>query len=533
VNLAPIIFVLTIVTNVVIAAFVYANNPKHVTNRLFFAFSVTISVWLVAMLSTSIAELRPWYLALARSTLVLATLMDTLFFIFAKTVPDAAFGLRRKPAILLLLAAAAVIVISVTPLTFSGPRITDGMPEPIPGPGMAAFGLFQIAMCVGAISTLFVKINRASDERRQQLRLVLLGFLTMFGMIFGTIFVPVVLLGDPTFVTFAPLYVLLFTGLAGYAIFRRNLLNVKVVSAEMFSAALIFVTALQLFLSGSYLDFALRLVTFIVVGFVSLLFIRSVRDEVSQREKVQKLATDLEVTNKRLRQLDDLKTTMVSIASHQIRGPLGGIRGYLSMFRDGDLGPLTPKQQDIIAMNMNVLTRLINAVETFLDITKLESGHIMLRPELTDLDELIRGINREFDIPMQKRGLAFSYQPPAGVPVWVNIDPEKTKHVIFNLIDNALKYTEQGSVTVRLRVEDGKAICEVADTGMGVPPGDLERLFGKFERGELVVDRGGSGLGLYVVKMLTEMQGGKVSVSSPGVGKGTTFTVTLPLAKAL
>jgi two-component system sensor histidine kinase BaeS len=103
--------------------------------------------------------------------------------------------------------------------------------------------------------------------------------------------------------------------------------------------------------------------------------------------------------------------------------------------------------------------------------------------------------------------------------------------VIFNIIDNAVKYTEQGRVSVRVRTEGRDAIFEVEDTGIGIAPQDAKNLFGKFERGELVVDRGGSGLGLYVVKMLTEMQGGRVWATSTGVGKGSTFGVALPLAK--
>ena len=528
---APVAFVLTIVLNMVIAAFVYANNTRHATNRLFFALSAAISIWLTVMLATSLPAFSPWYLPFARSTLFFATPMNVLFFLFAMTVPDDAVGLRRRQTIAILAASAAVMILSLMPFTFSGVDVIDGASQPVTGFGLPVFGLFQTLLNIGGIVALFLKTRRATGERRRQLHLVLLGYLTMFGMITGMIFVPVLLLGDPAYVVFAPLFVLLFTGMTGYAIFRRHMLDVKVVSAEMFSAALLFVSALQIFLSSTTESFVLHILTFLAVGLFALLFIRSVREEVRRREEIQRLASELSASNKRLRQMDDLKSTMVSIASHQIRGPLGGIRGYLTMFRDGDLGALTDKQKEIVTLNLNVTTRLLNAVETFLDITKLESGKITLRKEVLPLDDAVTDVVEEFKLPAQKKGLALTLSFGCPRPVWVEFDPEKIKHVIFNLIDNAMKYTEAGRIDVRIRCDRREAVFEVIDTGMGIPAQDVSRLFGKFERGELVIDRGGSGLGLYVVKMLTEMQGGRVWASSPGVGQGSTFSVALPLAK--
>jgi signal transduction histidine kinase len=526
-----LIFTLTVIINIVIAAFVYANNPKHASNRLFAGLSLAISFWMITMLMTWIPEFFQMILPLVRLNLIATTSMNVLFLLFVQTVPNATFGMTPRRLGALIGAALAVMALSISPLTFSDIRIVQGVPQPIPGPGLLIFGLFELALICTTVTILFLKIKKSSGMTLLQLRLVLYGFLIMSGLLFGTIFVPILLIQDATLVPFAPMYVLLFLAPAGYAIFRHKLFDVKVVAAEMFSAALMLVNAFQLFLAGSTLDFTLRLATLIFVVFIGLLFIRSVRDEVSRREEIQVLATKLEASNKRLRQLDELKTTMVAIASHQIRGPLGGIRGYMTLFKDGDLGPLTPHQQDIISLNLNVLSRLINAVETFLDITKLESGKIMIKQEATDLDEVVSAIYKEFEIPAKKKGLELTYVKEANKTFRVNIDSEKTKHIVFNIIDNAFKYTTAGSIKVRL-FEDGRnAYCEVADTGMGLAPEDVPRLFGKFERGELVVDRGGSGLGLYVVKMLTEMQGGRVWVSSPGVGKGAAFTISLPLVK--
>lgn len=278
-------------------------------------------------------------------------------------------------------------------------------------------------------------------------------------------------------------------------------------------------------------DLLLLLAVLIMTLIVAVFLVKNAMTEAGRRDEIQHLALELSASNKRLRHLDDLKTTMVAIASHQLRGALGGIRGYMTMFRDGDLGPLTEKQQEIIKLNLNVTTRLLNSVETFLDITMLESGKLTLRKEVHPLDDAVAEVIDEFRLPAEKKGLGLSFTVDCQRPVWVDIDPEKIKHVIFNLIDNAMKYTLQGDIDVRLHCDGREAVLEVIDTGMGVPAGDTSNLFGKFERGELVTDRGGAGLGLYVVKMLTELHGGRVTAASAGPGKGSTFSVSLPLAR--
>lgn len=325
--------------------------------------------------------------------------------------------------------------------------------------------------------------------------------------------------------------VLFFIVGVAWAIAKHEFLKIRFVIVEILFLGILATLLTRTILSKDLAEAVVNAGSFAILLVLGFAMVRSFLNEEHQRIELQKLTERLEISNKRLKQLDELKTTMVGIASHQIRGPLGGIRGYLSMFQSGDLGPLNTHQKEIIALNQNVLSRLINAVETFLDITKLESGKIMLSREVTSLDEVVGGIIEEFRVPMLKRTLDFVYEVSAPTPITVRIDPEKTKHIVFNLIDNALKYTQKGKVSVRLRVEEGNALCEITDTGMGIPEADVPRLFGKFERGELVVDRGGSGLGLYVVKMLTEMQGGRVWVTSPGVEKGATFTVSFPLAK--
>jgi signal transduction histidine kinase len=401
-------------------------------------------------------------------------------------------------------------------------------------PGPLYLGLFAYILFGFGASALELRRKRrlaTAVEQKAQLKFIALalGLTIAFGTL-ANLVLP--LLGYTRAAVFGPASTLCFVLFTAYAMIKHHLLDVKVIAAELFGVLLSFVTFFQIFSADSVADYALRVFIFAATAVVAVLLIKSVIKEVEGRQQIEKQAVELEVRNKRLRKLDELKSTMVSIASHQLRGPLGGMRGYMTMFRDGDLGPLSDRQKEIVGMNLNVLSRLLNAVENFLDITKLESGKMNLKPEVLPFDDAVEDVWKEFRILFEKKPLAFELKIEAPRPVWVRFDPEKIKHVVFNIIDNALKYTEKGGVTVRLRADGKDALLEISDTGMGVPPEDVHRLFGKFERGELVVDRGGSGLGLYVVKMLTEHEEhrGKVWVSSPGVGKGATFHVSLPLA---
>lgn len=529
----PIPFLINFISAVLISAlgFFVLRHDRNRLNRLFALMTFCLALWIFSSaLSDVVKDLK------AAEYLADLAIIGPFFFVAILYFFIHDFPRARRPSSRGVTAAVLLPPFLAIPFVFSKLNIVSVSAEDwgtdfVPGPLYTVLGIYILAIFLAAGAELVRKYLIFTDrEQRLQMRYlaVALGFTVVFGT-FTNLVLP--LLGNARWSTIGPSSTLFFVVFCAYAIVKHHLLDVKVVAAELLGASLALITFFQLFTASSYEDFVVKLLIFLATVMAVFLLIRSVLAEVRRREEVQHLAAQLAASNKRLRQLDELKSTMVSIASHQIRGPLGGMRGYLTMFRDGDLGPLTDRQREIVKMNINVLTRLLNAVETFLDITRLEAGKMLFKKETLPLDEAVRDVVEEFRIMAEKKGLKLALEVEGPRPVWVEFDPEKIKHVIFNLIDNAMKYTEKGSVTARVRVDGQEAVFEVIDTGMGVPPEDLHRLFGKFERGELVVDRGGSGLGLYVVKMLTELQGGRVWVSSPGAGKGATFSVALPLSK--
>lgn len=509
--------------------FVMHRNRRDGVSQQFGAMTIFITMWISTSTLSDAADSLELAHLLANSAIVGPFVVLALMYVFIRNFPYARTRMRPAESIILFLP----ILVSI-PFVWTKYNIREVTKEAwgtnfVPGPLYIVLLCYIILVFAFVARELYLKYREVREtETRAQIVFLFLAFGSMF--LFGTfanLILP--LLGEARASTIGPASTLFFVVFTTYAIIKHHLLDVKVVAAEFFGAVLAFITFVQIFSAQTTLDYVIRISGFVLTAFFAVLFVRSVLKEVEQRQEVQRLASELKSRNVQLRKLDDLKTTMVSIASHQLRGPLGGMRGYLTMFRDGDLGPLTDKQKEIVKMNLSTLSRLLNAVETFLDITKLEAGKMVLRKEVLPLDDAVRDVAHELEIMLRRKGLELATDIEEHV--WVEFDPEKIKHVIFNLLDNAMKYTEEGTVTVALRREDGHAVVEVTDTGKGIPKEDLPRLFGKFERGELTVDRGGSGLGLYIVKMLTEMQGGTVDVTSPGAGKGSTFRVRLPLAQ--
>ncbi len=240
--------------------------------------------------------------------------------------------------------------------------------------------------------------------------------------------------------------------------------------------------------------------------------------------------TKLRSANKKLKELDSLKTEFLSIASHQLRTPLAVVKGYAAMLKDGMLGKLNEKQSGAVGTVQTAIEQLILLVNHLLDLTRIESGRLQVKPEVVDLNASLAWLVDFMKPKVEEKGLVLSLVSPEDIRV--TADPEKLKEVLMNLVDNAIKYTEQGSVTISVRPDSKMVVVEVKDTGYGLTPEDKARLFEKFATGTASkFVKTTSGLGLYVVRKLMTAMGGTVEAESKGKGKGSTFTLTIPVAK--
>ena len=253
-----------------------------------------------------------------------------------------------------------------------------------------------------------------------------------------------------------------------------------------------------------------------IVNVVSLAFDKSLTYEA------------LQDANEKLKSLDKLKTEFLSLASHQLRSPLTAIKGYTSMLLEGSFGEVGEKQKEAIDRVFQSSNHLTKVVEDLLNVSKIEAGGMQYMMAPFDLEKAAKDLSTDLSITAQKKGLTLNFVTDNKPPYNVNGDMEKIRQVILNVIDNAIKYTQKGGITVNLSKDMTTGMIRVAitDTGMGISPEEKEKLFQKFSRGEGgKTNTGGSGLGLYLAKQIAEAHGGHIQIDSPGVGLGSTFSI--------
>ena len=225
-----------------------------------------------------------------------------------------------------------------------------------------------------------------------------------------------------------------------------------------------------------------------------------------------------------------MKDEFLSVMSHELRTPLNVVMGYAGMMKDGLLGDLNPKQQEALEKIINRANDQLTLVNNILFATVLEAEKLKVDMHEVNLGDFLNQLRSIYDAPINKE-ITLSWNYPVELP-FVRTDSGKLKQILRNLIDNAIKFTDKGSVTVSAGyIPDAKTVqFKVADTGIGISKETLPIIFEKFRQADSSETRpyGGVGLGLYIVKKLAESLGGKVEVESE-LGKGSTFTVTLPL----
>ncbi|WP_245699183.1 ATP-binding protein [Rhodospira trueperi] len=216
---------------------------------------------------------------------------------------------------------------------------------------------------------------------------------------------------------------------------------------------------------------------------------------------------------------------MVGI-SHEIRAPLNAISGYAQLLARDRTIP--SHRRDAIHVIHQSAQHLTGLVEGLLDISRIEAGHLELNDDEVHLADLLDQFADMFRMQAQAKGLTFIYDPPPSLPAVVHCDEKRLRQVLFNLLTNAVKFTETGHVALRLRMRSEVAEFVIEDTGAGIPATDLQRIFEPFERGAGTASRRvpGMGLGLTITRLLTEVMGGAVGVTSEE-GRGSRFFVKL------
>jgi signal transduction histidine kinase/ActR/RegA family two-component response regulator len=213
--------------------------------------------------------------------------------------------------------------------------------------------------------------------------------------------------------------------------------------------------------------------------------------------------------------------------SHEIRSPLNAIYGYAQLLERG-AGIAPQEAGGIIRRSSEHLT---NIVDGLLDISRIESGVLKLSRDVVPLPALLESLVAMFRVEAENKGLQFHYHPAANLPAFVRTDEKRLRQILINLLSNAIKYTPKGEASLTVRYRGLIAEFDVADTGIGIPAGDLERVFEPFERGsaERAQAQPGTGLGLAITRVLAQVMGGDIAVTStPGVGS--VFKLRLMLA---
>lgn len=465
----------------------------------------------------------------ARVLYIMATFTSISFFLFTLVFPED----KKLPwwgELLLFLENLAVISLLLHPTyIIRGVELVQGGEDIILwGPLYIVFFLHISGFFLAGFITLFTKMRKAQGTTKRQIMLILLGYFFAANLAMTTnLILP--WLGYFELNWLGQFFSTLVAAFTTYAILKHNLLNIKVIATESFVLLLNLFLFFQFILSSTPREFVTNGIILVAVIGSSYLTIRGVITEVSRRQELSKLTESLKQANVRLKELDRQKTEFLSIASHQLRTPLSIIKGYLELIHDGAYGKTTKKMRGILDNMDESNERLVSLVDEFLDISRIEQGRTKFHFAKDHLNDIVDGVITELTDRAHGKGLKLSCHLDKTI-VDSAMDKEKIRHVVFNFVDNAIKYSEKGTITVQTQNQQDAYVCTVSDEGLGFNKEDEANFFQKFYRGKNVegINVNGTGLGIYVCRKFIEAHKGTVWAKSSGKGKGSEFGFSIP-----
>lgn len=532
-NLADTLIFVIAFFNIALAIVVYIHGSHRWNERFFILLAFSVSAWTLATFFTTSSV--PFWIFKTSVYLhyIVGNLIYLFFMWFVYYYPNRSSRTLVFPWTITSISMLMLLLIVSSSFLFESISVDRHIN--FNNSGYLFFFSFILFTFIVPEILLIKKLFLFREKEKVPLRYIVVGTtIASVPAFFSNLILP--FFGNFTLFHIGPLFAIPFMAIISYAIFKHHLFDLKVISTEIFSAALALVLFAQIFFADTL---TLRLISIGVflgaVGF-GVLLVRSVIKEVKNREELEHLAQELSLANEELKKLDRAKSEFISIASHQLRTPLSIIKGYISMIQEGSFGHMTKKLAEPLHRVYLSNERLIKLVNDLLDLSRMEGGRMRYEMKLAQFSVIIASVVEEFQQIAQSKGLTFRFKkenkenddPP------VRFDEEKMRQVAFNLIDNAMRYTPKGgSITVTLAINPYHLLFSVVDTGIGLDKQEINSLFQKFVRSKEVmrIHTEGVGLGLYVARRIVEDHGGRIWAESAGKGKGSTFFVELPIKK--
>ena len=557
VDVPPLIYyshIPTAIVGLLLGIFVYSKNKKILSAKLLLFVSVLFSLWCffdLIMFSAfdSRAIMFSWsVINLIEMMVSMTTLYFAYIFIEKKEAP-----LWTK----LIFGTLLLFFTFFMPTHFNLTNFDVPTCGALQGPLANYFYGAEIFTFLWLLGYLFKKIITVRDEERVRVGYFSIGiifFLASFSgaNIAGSISA-MININDPgnwDILQYGMLGFPIFMGFLSYLILKYQAFDIKVIAGQFLVISVWMGVFSQLFIGNQNQEnLMLAITTLALTTAFGYIIFRSVKQEVVLAEGVRESSEKLLKINKKLEELDRAKSEFISIASHQLRTPLTSIKGFSSLLLENTFGKVPEKQKEAINKIFVNNEKLVLLVEDMLNVSRLESGRLQYDFEETEIVPLVGDVIKNLKLYAKNKKLYLKFLKPKEALPLILADQRKLSEIVANLIDNAIKYTPKGGVTVTIEsFERSQKVgkfegtgtfdqtwvrVRVKDTGIGMSEEETVSIFEKFKKGNYTEEENGvlvsgTGLGVYISRQMTHASSGKLFAKSPGKNKGSEFILELP-----
>jgi signal transduction histidine kinase len=434
-SLGLIVLLIAVAMDVFLAFAVYVSNRKSATNIIFSLLAIFTTPWVLANYAVGLSSVFDVSLYIHRLGITFAALMSACFLMLAHTLPGDSLKMKKAYVYVIVLLTAGMVVLNMSPYAFMGVVVTNGVSNPVAGPGLIPFSLISTIFSILAVYVLIRKYIGASGNEKKQIGLVLTGIISMLALIIGTVLVPLIVSGSLGLIALSPVYLLIFLGMTAYAITKYALFNIKVLVTEALTLLIVLVLAGRLFgeatLNGRIID-GLVLVFMTVFGFF---LVKSVRIEVRQRE-------ELHIANEGQKYL-------LSVISHGAKNFLyRAWTGYIAL-AEGSIP--ASNQKSFIEERQDDAMRGNKQLIATIDSVDFEKGTLSFDMQPINISAIATQQCKNVRRLFERKGI----QLIADIPeeeILISADQTAVElNIVYALLENAWHYTKSGTVQMTLQ----------------------------------------------------------------------------------